>query len=184
MLKTLMIYDIIILVNKIVGENTMKKNIKTALSIILIFSLVLTCIFAKGIYYYIKCTIPNKSYFNEQYIEVLHPMSFEDRKKANKIMKMIEDAFSFIGNQNEAEKKFQELNRFCITREDAVLENHDLKLITADFKENEGYLWFVYNHMAFNADNQLVYGSHNIMVRATLKKTDDCWIVIETKEHP
>ena len=162
----------------------MKKNIKTALSIILIFSLVLICIFSKGIYYYIKYTIPNKSYFNEQYIEVLHPMSFEDRKKANRIMKTIEDAFSYIGNKIEAEKKFQKLNRFCIIGEDAVSERHDLKLITADFKENEGYLWFVYNHMAFNADNQLVYGSHNIIVRVTLEKTDDCWTVIETKEHP
>lgn len=146
--------------------------------------MLLVCIFGRGIYFYGKYSVPNEKYFGSQYKEILHTMSFQDKKQANEIMEMVDDAFSFIGNKENADSGFGELIRYCITEEDAVIEEHDLKLVTADFNKNKGYLWFVYNQEAFDNNNQTTVGSWDILVRATLEKTNQGWIVVDTKEHP
>ena len=106
--------------------------------------LLLVCIFGRGIYFYGKYYVPNERCFGSQYKEILHIMSFQDKKQANEIMEIVDDAFSFIGNKESADSGFGELSRYCITEEDAVIEEHDLKLVTADFNKNNGYLE-VYN---------------------------------------
>ena len=146
--------------------------------------LLLVYIFGRGIYFYGMYSIPNEKYFGNQYKEILHMMSFQDKKQANEIMEIVDDAFSFIGNREVADSKYGELSRYCITEEDAVIEEHDLKLVTADFNKNKGYLWFVYNQEAFDNNNQTTMGSWDILVRATLEKTNQGWIVVDTKEHP
>ena len=108
--------------------------------------------------------------FGNQYKEILHMMSFQDKKQVNEIMEIVDDAFSFIGNKEIADSKYGELSRYCITQEDAVTEKHDLKLITADFNKNKGYLWFVYNQEALDNNNQTTMGSWDILVRVTLEK--------------
>jgi hypothetical protein len=144
----------------------------------------LVCIFGRGIYFYGKYSVPDEKYFGSQYKEILHIMSFQDKKQANEIMEIVDDAFSFIGNREVADNKYGKLSRYCITEEDVVTEKHDLKLITADFDKDDGYLWFVYNQEGLDNDNQTTSGSWDILVRATLEKTDEGWIVIGTKEHP
>jgi len=146
--------------------------------------LLLVYIFGRGIYFYGKYFIPDEEYFGSQYKEILHIMSFQDKKQANEIMKIVDDAFSFIGNKEKADGSFGELSQYCVTDEDAVIEEHDLKLVTADFNKNNGYLWFVYNQEAFDSNNQTTMGSWDILVRATLEKTNQGWIVVDTKEHP
>ncbi len=146
--------------------------------------LLLVYIFGRGIYFYGMYSIQNEKYFGNQYKEILHTMSFQDKKQANEIMKIVDDAFSFIGNREDADSKYGELSRYCITEEDAVTEKHDLKLITADFNKDDGYLWFVYNQEGLDNNNQTTCGSWDVLVRATLEKTDEGWIVIDTKEHP
>lgn len=146
--------------------------------------MLLVCMFGRGIYFYGAYSIPNKNYFGSQYKEILHIMSFQDKKQANKIMEIVDGAFSFIGNKESADGGFGELSRYCITEEDAVIEEHDLKLITADFDNNKGYLWFVYNQEALDSNNQTTMGSWDILVRATLEKTNQGWIVVDIKERP
>ena len=146
--------------------------------------LLLVCIFGRGIYFYGKYYVPNERCFGSQYKEILHIMSFHDKKQADEIMKTVDDAFSFIGNREVADSKYGELSRYCITEEDAVTEKHDLKLITADFNKDYGYLWFVYNQEGLDNNNQTTSGSCDILVRITLEKTSNGWIVVDTKEHP
>ena len=146
--------------------------------------LLLIYIFGRGIYFYVMYSVPNEKYFGNQYKEMLHIMSFQDKKQANEIMEIVDDAFSFIGNREIADSKYGELSRYCITEEDAVTEKHDLKFITADFNKNKGYLWFVYNQEAFDNNNQKTSGSWDILVRVTVEKTNQDWIVVDTKEHP
>ena len=146
--------------------------------------LLLAYVFGRGIYFYGKYYIPDERYFGSQYKEILHIMSFQDQKQANEIMKTVDDAFSFIGNSEVADNKYGELSRYCITEEDAVTEKHNLKLITADFNKDDGYLWFVYNQEGLDNNNQTTSGSSDILVRITLKKTSDGWTVVDTKEHP
>ena len=160
----------------------MKKKI-ICISII-IWIMFLVCIFGRGIYFYGKYSVPDEKYFGSQYKEILHIMSFQDKKQANEIMEIIDDAFSFIGNKEKADSGFGELSRYCITEEDAIIEEHDLKLVTADFNKNKGYLWFVYNRDAFDSNNQKIRGSRDILVRTTLEKTNYGWVVVDTKEHP
>ncbi len=160
----------------------MKKKI-ICISII-IGIMLLVCIFGRGIYFYGKYSVPNEKYFGSQYKEILHIMSFQDKKQANEIMEIVDDAFSFIGNKEDSDSSYGELSRYCITEEDAVIEEHDLELVTADFDKNKCYLWFVYNQEAFDNNNQTTMGSRDILVRATLEKTNQGWIVVDTKEHP
>ena len=48
--------------------------------------LFLVYIFGRGIYFYGMYSIPNEKYFGNQYKEILHLMSFQDKKQANEIM--------------------------------------------------------------------------------------------------
>ena len=159
----------------------MKMKIFGLSSIVLIL---LICIFGKGIYFYGKYAVPNQAYFGSQYREVLHIMSFQDKRQANEIMAIVDKAFCFVGNKEDADSNYGQLSRYCVTDEEPVKEEHDLKLITADFDNNKGYLWFVYNQEALDSNNQTTMGSWDILVRATLEKTNQGWIVVDTKEHP
>lgn len=99
-------------------------------------------------------------------------------------MELIDKAFSFLGNKDDADSEFGKLSRYCITEEEAMSEKHELKLITADFDKDKGYLWFVYNQDAFDGKNQKIRGSRDILVRITLANTNREWVVIYAKEHP
>ena len=161
----------------------MKKKI-ICISII-VGIMLLVCIFGRGIYFYGKYAVPNEKYFGSQYKEILHIMSFQDKKQANEIMEIVDDAFSFIGNNTDAKNKFEVLSRYCISEDyAAVSEEHSLKLITADFDETQGYLWFVYDQEAFAGTGKKAMGSWDILVRATLEKSDKGWTVVSTREHP
>ena len=147
--------------------------------------LLLICIFGRGIYFYGKYYVPNESFFGSQYKEILHMMSFQDKKQANEIMEIVDDAFSFVGNNTDAKNKFEVLSRYCISEDyDAVSEEHSLKLITAKFNETQGYLWFVYDQAAFAGTGKKAMGSWDILVRATLEKSDKGWKVVSAREHP
>lgn len=161
----------------------MKKKI-ICISVIVVIVFVFS-IFGRGIYFYGKYMVPDKSYFGNQYNEILHPMSVQDKKQATEIMKMIDEAFSFIGKDTDAKNKFKALSRYCVSEAYcAVSEEHSLKLITADFDETKGYLWFVYDQEAFTGSGKKAMGSWDILVRATLEKSDKGWTVVDTKEHP
>lgn len=146
--------------------------------------LLLVFIFGRGVYFYGMYSIPNEKYFGNQYKETLHIMSFQDKKHANVIMRKVDSAFSFIGESDVADSTYGELNRYCVTDEDAVRENHSLRLITAEFDKETGYIWFVYDQKAFDSNNQIMSGASDILVRATVIKADDEWQVIDTREHP
>jgi len=160
----------------------MKK--KMVLISIIAVIIIIVCIFGRGVYFYGKYSVPNAKYFGSQYKEIIHIMSTQDKKQAKEIMEIVDGAFSFMGNKEDADKSYGELSRYCITEKDAVKEKHDLKLITADFDKEKGYLWFVYTQEALDSNNQTTSGSWDILVRATLNKTDDGWSVVDTKEHP
>ena len=159
--------------------------IKKIICISIIVGIMLfVCMFGRGIYFYGKYSVPNEKYFGSQYKEILHTMSFQDKKQANEIMEIVDDAFSFIGNNENAESEFGELSRYCITEEDAVTENHKLKLVTANFENDKGYLWFVYSNEALDKNNKIISASGGILVRSVVEKTNQGWKIIDTKEHP
>ncbi|MBR2477117.1 MAG: hypothetical protein IKB50_03160 [Clostridia bacterium] len=159
----------------------MKKKI-VYISVVVVIIL-LVSIFGRGIYFYGKYSVPNAKYFGSQYKEMLHIMSFQDKKQANEVMKTVGDAFSFIGDADDAESIYGKLSRYCIISEEAATETHNLKMITADFDKDNGYIWFVYNHEAFDNNGLMILGSRDVLVRATLNKTGQGWMIIETKEH-
>lgn len=159
----------------------MEKKIFGFFSIVLIL---LICIFGKGIYFYGKYAVPNQAYFGSQYKEILHIMSFQDKRQANEIMAIVDKAFCFVGNKEDADSNYGQLSRYCVTDEESVKEEHDLKLITADFDNDKGNLWFVYNREVFDNKGKTTRASQDILVRATLEKTIKGWLIIDIKEHP
>ena len=159
----------------------MKKKIFIASIVVLIL---IGCVFGRGLYFYVRYYIPDKDYFGERYKELMQPMLFKDKGQATEIMGMIDDAFTFVGNKDEAVDKFGELSRYSVTDDDSVAEEHKLKLITADLNKNKGYLWFVYTQKSINNDGQKTRGSSDILVRVELEKNTHGWIIINTREHP
>ena len=161
------------------------KNMKKKYTVItIILLMIILLFFDKRINYYCHYDIPNNDYFGEQYREILYPMSVSDKKQADKIMKKTDDAFSYIGKKEDAVRIYGKLSRYCITKENAVKERHDLKLITADFDETEGYLWIAYNQEAFDKNSQIIIGAVDVLARVTVKKKEQEWVVTEINEHP
>lgn len=152
--------------------------------IFIVVLILLVSIFGRGIYFYEKYSVPNKDYFGVNYKEMLHPMSVSDKRQADKIMGMVDDAFSFVGNKKEADSCYGVLSRYCITEAAAVTERHNLKLITSNFTPKDGYLWYVYNQEALDNKNQILSESWDILVRLTLDKKAGEWVVVDTKEYP
>ena len=161
------------------GESYMKKKLIGIFIIVAV--MLLFCLYGRGIEYYINYVIPNKECFGRQYCEVLHLMSFRDKQYANEIMKTVDEAFSFIGDAAVARSRYGELSRYS-ARGDAVSETHDLKLVTADFGSETGYLWFIYNCRAFDGNNKSVGGASDVLARLTLEKSGEAWVVVDTKE--
>ncbi len=160
--------------------------------IIIIFLITILSIIVIG--YLIRSTLtynvfknPNKDFFGKQYWEILHITSGNDYDIANEILDFANNAFSSITTKENAEEKYGELSRYSIITEyykDAISEEHKIDLITANFKENTGYMWVVYTHVAYDQKNELTYGSWDILARWELEKIDGIWTVINTKEHP
>ena len=163
----------------------MKKKIIVIVIIALVLvMLAITGMFSRGGYFYVEYSVSNESYFGNEYKEVLHTMSPLDKSRALTIMQTINEAFSFIGTKDVADSKFGALSRYCLTDEGVVKGKHKLKLITADFDDNKGCLWFVYSQEGFDNGNKTIRGSKDILVRAKLEKRNNEWIIVSTNEHP
>jgi len=115
--------------------------------------------------------------------------SGEDRRQAKPIMALAERAFSDITSTDaEAGKLYGELSRYSIPSdcyEDVVDESHNLRLWSAHFNLNDGYLWVWYTQEGVDSEGNTVTGSWNIPSLWYLERNDEgIWEVKHIKEHP
>ena len=168
----------------------MKKHLKVKKRLIKIIVLLLAAavcmVGIRDLRLHLNYKDPNQSYFGEQYSEIFRITSISDMITADKLIKKIDSAFSFIGTEDKADEKFGILSRYSVKNElaEKLKEEHKIKFVAADFKDNAGYLWIEYSQNVYTSDNEDKSGSSDILVRVSLEKIDDEWIFTDCKEHP
>ena len=170
--------------NTVERSGLMKKKITKYIYLLLVVFVVIIGI--RALWLHSNYAIPNQDYFGKQYYEIFYITGISDRLTANQVIKEVEKAFSFVGTESEAEEKFWKLSNYCViktTDEELKVEN-DIKLISANFSGDKGYLWFAYSQEVRNDSGELKSGSSNILARATLEKVNDKWVFTDYLEHP
>lgn len=160
----------------------MKKKTNKVVKIIIILLIVLAIL--RTAILYIGNIIPNKDFFGDEYIQIIYPTSISDYLIAKQVISKANEALSTITNDETAEQKFGELSFLCITDEEAVKETHKLHFISANFKNNKGYIWVKYSSEAYDENGEVTYGSWGILSKWKLEKVEDNWIVKSIREHP
>lgn len=146
----------------------------------------------RNAFLHIQYKCPNQDYFaNDTYSEIFHITYPSTFKTASKLMKQVDEAFSFIGTGFEAEKRFGELSRYSALIEsypNVACEEHRINFIASSFHNNTGYLWFSYYNRLYDNNHSSISGSGSLMgkclVRLTLNNVNAEWIVENIEEHP
>ena len=128
-----------------------------------------------------------KTFGEDTYKEIF---SLRDTKaKAQSVLEQAEEAFSFVGTEEEAIERFGPLGRYCCKDPKAVSEEHTLDYIVSRIGEDTGYIWVAYTQTALDPGGEAVsaVGSakNRILSRWTVERHgNDIWIVTEVWEAP
>ena len=115
--------------------------------------------------------------------------SREDRRQAQPIMDLAEEAFSSIGlTETEAKRAYGKLSRYTYNKDiyaDVAAEHHTLELLSADFEYSEGLIWVYYTQEGLDRNGERTTGSFRVESLWKLcKREDGKWYVYDIKEHP
>ena len=115
--------------------------------------------------------------------------SREDRRTAQPIMDLAEEAFSSIGmTEAEAKRTYGKLSRYVLSTDvfgDVVSEHHTLELLSAHFQYSQGLIWVYYSQEGLDQNGERITGSFQIESLWKLcKEEDGQWYVCDIKEHP
>ena len=118
-----------------------------------------------------------------------HTGSREDRRTAQPVMDLAEQAFSDLGlTEAEASVRYGKLSRYCFPRDrypEVVREEHDLDLWSAHFSGGSGQMWVYYSQSGYDETGALRTGSFRVPSLWFLEQAPDgTWEVIQIKEHP
>lgn len=149
----------------------MKKKHLLIISLVLLLIICYFSLLSQNIKVYMD-NLWAKDYFGGNYREILHYTSHNDKKISDNIMNHIDEAFNYIGTDEDAENLYGELSGYCGSATN--VERYCLKFVTANFNDTDGYLWFIYYNNT----------SSNVLTRLTLKKIKNEWVVTNSKEHP
>ena len=115
--------------------------------------------------------------------------SREDRRQAQPIMDLAEEAFSGIGlTEAEARNAYGKLSQYAYpidVYEGVVNERHTLKLLSAHFEYDEGLLWVYYSREGLDRNGEVMVGSWEVesLWRVARTKSGQ-WKLYDIKEHP
>ena len=111
-----------------------------------------------------------KTFGEDTYKEIF---SLEDtKKKAEPLMDLAEEAFSFIGTEAEAAERFGLLSRYSCTNPNAVSQEHTLDYIVSKIGDKGGYVWVAYTSSYQDPRGECIFGAgiekHRILARWTV----------------
>ena len=125
-----------------------------------------------------------EKYFGEETYSEIFALS-DNSDKAEPILKLGRDAFSFAGSKDEAEARFGVLSRYRCT---AASQEFTLEHIVSDFDGDSGYVWVAYTVRGYAADGALAYASGSedgrVLSRWSVEKQNGAWIVTAIDEAP
>lgn len=169
------------------AERTRRQQIRGA-AVLLIFTALVIFLHYFPLYRVIQVWQP--SWFETGEISLLaYTGSREDRRTAQPVMALAEQAFSTLGlTRTEAAARYGELSRYCFPRDlypEVVREEHSLDLWSAHFDGGCGHLWVYYSQRGYDEADALRTGSSRVPALWYLEQTPDgAWEVISIKEHP
>ena len=128
-----------------------------------------------------------KTFGEDTYKEIFSLQDSKDR--AEPIMALAEEAFSYVGTEMEASEQFGLLSRYSCTENGAVAEEHSLDYIISSIGENSGYIWVAYTRTALDPGGEAISASGSaktrILSRWTLGRSEiGTWTVTQICEGP
>lgn len=124
---------------------------------------------------------------NDELRMLVYIGSRNERDMARPVMDMAEAAFSDIDNTgDENAEEYGLLGRYAVdAARNAAREEHELKMLSAHFDDDIGYIWVKYSQEAFDAEGNTVCGSREILsLWQVAKDGSGEWRVVHIKEHP
>lgn len=128
-------------------------------------------------------------YSKEEIAKALYIGSAYDRREARPVLALAEQAFSDIQHtREENEQRYGLLSRYSTpadSYDDVTRNEHTLKLWSAHFDGNEGWMWVFYSSESYRADGSTVCGGWNIPALWRLERDEGGqWTVVQIREHP
>ncbi len=127
-----------------------------------------------------------KHFGEETYGEIFALQDSKDN--AEPVMELGEEAFSFIGTEEEAEARFGLLSRYSVTEAEADSQEYSLDYIISKMDEKSGYVWIAYTQHIYDSEGQLLSGAgtkeERILARWSVEKQNDQWVVTRIQEGP
>lgn len=128
-------------------------------------------------------------YSGEQIAKALSIGSTSDRREAQAVLRLADQAFNDVQHTSvENEEKYGLLARYATDTDsygDTAFNEHSLELWSAHLGKDEGYIWVYYSSETFNHDGSIAHGSRNIPSLWKVEKNDSGeWVVVQIREHP
>ena len=169
------------------AERSRRQQVRGAVVLLLVAALV---IFFQYFPLHRVVQVWQPSWYETGEISLLaHVGSREDRRTAQPVMDLAEQAFSDLGlTEAEASVRYGKLSRYCFPRDrypEVVREEHDLDLWSAHFSGGSGQMWVYYSQSGYDETGALRTGSFRVPSLWFLEQAPDgTWEVIQIKEHP
>ena len=128
-------------------------------------------------------------YSGEQIAKALYIGSASDRREAQTVLRLADQAFNDVQHTSvENEEKYGLLARYATDTDsygDTAFNEHSLELWSAHLGKDEGYIWVYYSSETFNHDGSIAHGSRNIPSLWKVERNDSGeWVVVQIREHP
>lgn len=128
-------------------------------------------------------------YSVEETAKALYIGSGADRREARQVLTLAEQAFNDVQHTHaENEQSYGLLSRYATATDsydDVEYNENTLKLWSAHFEENEGWMWVCYSSRSYKANGSLACGSWRVPALWRLEKGDSGqWTVVQIREHP
>lgn len=124
----------------------------------------------------------------EIYSELNEGSSPGSRQVLQPIIKKVEKALKFMGNEKKAKKKFGELAIYTPAYSSDIDETKvveaNVTFLTAKLYHDTGYLWIKYSQEGYEKNGELSFGSSDIESRITLVKYGDEWTAVKVMVVP
>lgn len=128
-------------------------------------------------------------YNNDQIAKALYIGSASDRREAQAVLRLADQAFNDVQHTRaENEENYGLLARYATNTDnygDTAFNEHSLELWSAHLGEDEGWIWVYYSSETFNYDGSTACGSWRIPSLWKVERNDSGeWVVVQIREHP
>ena len=126
---------------------------------------------------------------NEQIAKALYIGSASDRREAQAVLRLADQAFNDVQHTDtENEERYGLLARYATDTDnygDTAFNEHSLELWSAHLGKDEGWIWVYYSSETFNHDGSTACGSWKVPSLWRVEKNESGeWIVVQIREHP